>query len=426
MTERPDQPDPNADLPAEPAAVPERPDLTIEDKPLEDPPPAIDPAYDVSQSSPGRGFKRTLWAGVAAVVLIGAGAFLWHRYGDTFDGFATATSAPAAAPTNTEARLNSLEKAEAALERKLLALEARVAELPDKGVDPAALDDIRSEIAALRERQGALEENLAAADGGTDTEPPLDAPAPAPVAPTSPIADAALSARVAALEAKLAQAPAGADPAKLATLEREIAALKAAGAEADSRIAAETDRLRAVGRGVSLVYGIGRLRNDLATEAPYAPALATVRGHFEALGLLREPTIGKALETLAVHADKGLPTTASLAARFAPLARAAVQAAAVPADGSVVDRLLAEAGNLVTVRPVGDVEGDDVAARVARAEERLGRGDLAGALAEVTKLNGPAADVLGAWRADAEARIAAESAVDLLDGEVAARFAEAN
>ncbi len=426
MTERPEQPDPNADLPAEPAAVPERPELTIEDKPLEDPPPVIDPAYDVSQPPPGRGFRRSLWTGVAAVVLVGAGAFLWHRYGDNVTGTDSVPVSSAPAPASFEARLNSIEKAEAALERKLQALEARVAELPDKGIDPAALDDIRSEIAALRERQGALEENLAAADGGTDTEPPPETPAPAPVAPTSPIADAALSARVAALEAKLAQAPTGADPSKLAALEREIAALKAAGAETDSRITAETERLRAVGRGVSLVYGIGRLRNDLATEAPYAPALATVRGHFDALGLLREPTIGKALETLAAHADKGLPTTASLAARFAPLARAAVQAAAVPADGGVVDRLLAEAGNLVTVRPVGDVEGDDVAARVARAEERLGRGDLAGAVAEVAALSGPAVDVLGAWRADAEARLAAEAAVDLLDGEVAARFAEAN
>ena len=88
--------------------------------------------------------------------------------------------------------------------------------------------------------------------------------------------------------------------------------------------------------------------------------------------------------------------------------------------------ILAEAGNLITVRPVGEVEGEDAPARVARAERRLDRGDLAGAVAEVAALQGGAAEVLAPWKAEAEARLAAEAAVDLLDGEVSARFAEAN
>ena len=103
-----------------------------------------------------------------------------------------------------------------------------------------------------------------------------------------------------------------------------------------------------------------------------------------------------------------------------------MQAANIPAEGDVFDRLLAEAGNLVTVRPVGEVTGETAAAVVARAEVRLARNDLAGALAEVAKLQGGAAAALAPWRAEAEARLAAEAAVDLLDGEVSARFAEAN
>jgi hypothetical protein len=440
MTERPDQPgtppeprpDPvDLEVEVDPAAAqagPEGAEPPIVDKPLEDPP-RLDAPYVAPP--PARGFRRSLWLGVGAIVLIGAGAALWHRYGDAVSG---AVTAPIAAPSTTppvaaadDTRLSAVERAVAGLDRKLEALEARVAELPSETAAPVdeALEELRTAIADLRERQGVLEESFAA----VDQPPEAIEPAPAPGGGT--IGEAALSSRVASLEAKLAEltpAPAvpAVDPAEFAALQREIAALKAQGAETAQRVSAETDRLKAVGRGVSLVYAIGRLRGGLAGSGPYLAALDTVRGHFEALDLLREPAIGKALDALSAHAKDGLPTRADLAAGFGPLARAAVQAGNVPADGDLVDRLLAEAGNLVTVRPVGDVQGNDDASRVARAELRLARNDLEGALEEVKALEGGAAAALAPWRTQAEARLAAESAVDLLDGEVSARFAEAN
>jgi len=437
MTERPDQPgtppeprpDPvDLEVEVDPAAAQARPEGSeppIVDKPLEDPP-RLDAPYVAPP--PARGFRRSLWLGVGAIVLIGAGAALWHRYGDAVSGTVTAPiTAPATPPPAMAAaddtRLSAVERAVAGLDRKLEALEARVAELPSEAAAPVdeALEELRTAIADLRERQGVLEESFAAVD-----QPP-EAAEPTPGGGT--IGEAALASRVASLEAKLAElspaAPA-VDPAEFATLQREIAALKAQGAETAQRVSAETDRLKAVGRGVSLVYAIGRLRGGLAGSGPYLAALDTVRGHFEALDLLREPAIGKALDALGAHAKDGLPTRADLAAGFGPLARAAVQASNVPADGDLVDRLLAEAGNLVTVRPVGDVQGNDVAARVGRAELRLARNDLDGALDEVKALEGGAAAALAPWRAQAEARLAAERAVELLDGEVSARFAEAN
>ncbi|MDD3445591.1 MAG: mitofilin family membrane protein, partial [Zavarzinia sp.] len=386
---------------------------------------------------PARGSRRSLWFGIAAIVLVAAGAGIWYRYGDrltaVIDGGQGTVAAPVAGSVAEDSRIAALEAAVAGLDRKIQALDARVAEIgeaPGTGgaVDDGTVAELRDQIDALRERQGALEEALAAAESGTDDAGAEDAAegTPAPAAPSSGglMADAALSARLAAIEARLATP--SSDAAAIAALQQEIAALKAAAASADTRITNETERLRDVGRGVSLVYAIGRLRNLLGTDAPYAAALKTVRGHFDALGLLREPTIGKALDTLEVHAVTGLATRATLATEFVPLARAAVQAANVPADADVVDKLLAEAGNLITIRPVGEVEGDDAAARVARAERRLDRGDLAGAVAEIAPLEGGAATVLADWRARAEARLAAEAAVDLLDGEVSARFAEAH
>lgn len=440
MTERPDQPgqkpDPR-DLDNEIEAATgndtgQPGDAPILDKPLEDPPPRLDSSAYAMPPAP-RGSRRSLWFGVSAIVLIGVGAGVWHFYGDRLTTPAPASTTnvgaatPVATPSALEGRVGALEAAVNSLDRKLQSLEGHVGDLSDASGNDAALAELRDEIAALRERQGALEENMAAAEDGADGgAPPADGEAAAASPPpTSMIAEAALTARMATLEAKLAAAPT-VDPEALATIERDIAALKAASAETDTRIASETERLKAVGRGVSLVYAIGRLRTGVAGEAPYAAPLDAVRGHFDALGLLREPAIGKALDTLSAHAASGLPGRASLAARFGAAARGALQAARIPEDSGVVDRLLAEAGNLVTVRPIGEVEGDTLEARLARAEIRLARGDLGGALGEIAGLQGGAATALAAWKADAEARLTAESAVDLLDGEVSARFAEAN
>ena len=68
-----------------------------------------------------------------------------------------------------------------------------------------------------------------------------------------------------------------------------------------------------------------------------------------------------------------------------------MQRARAPEGDSLIDQAAGNLLRLVTVRPVGaDVEGDDAAARVARAEARLAEGDLAAAVAEVEALEGAA------------------------------------
>ncbi|MFZ2872704.1 hypothetical protein, partial [Zavarzinia sp.] len=328
MTERPDQPgqkpdprDLDSEIEAATGGDANPPgDTPILDKPLEDPPPSLDSSAYAMPPAP-RGSRRSLWFGVSAILLIGAGAGIWHFYGDRIMApLATTTTTitpgtvTAAVPSALEGRVSAVEAAVNSLDRKLLSLEGHVGDLTDSSGADAALAELRDEIAALRERQGALEENLASAEDGTDGGAPSTdgETTTAPPPPSSMIAETALSARMAALEAKLAAAPT-VDTEALATIERDIAALKAATAETDMRIASETERLKAVGRGVSLVYAIGRLRAGVAAEAPYAAPLDAVRGHFDALGLLREPAIGKALDTLAAHAASGLPGRATLA-----------------------------------------------------------------------------------------------------------------
>jgi hypothetical protein len=64
-----------------------------------------------------------------------------------------------------------------------------------------------------------------------------------------------------------------------------------------------------------------------------------------------------------------------------------------------------------TLRPVGpDVEGEGTLARLARAEAKVGEGDLSGSVAELKGLTGLAAESAAEWLVLAEARLAIEQA----------------
>jgi hypothetical protein len=67
--------------------------------------------------------------------------------------------------------------------------------------------------------------------------------------------------------------------------------------------------------------------------------------------------------------------------------------------------------SLVNWRRTDAVDGNTAEAIVARAEQRLAADDLAGAIAELEKLQGPAAAAMQGWLAEARARAAADAAV---------------
>jgi hypothetical protein len=61
-----------------------------------------------------------------------------------------------------------------------------------------------------------------------------------------------------------------------------------------------------------------------------------------------------------------------------------------------------------------DVKGDTAQAILARAEARVQADDLAGAVAELTKLTGAPAKSVASWRRDAESRLLADNAIAAL------------
>jgi hypothetical protein len=98
------------------------------------------------------------------------------------------------------------------------------------------------------------------------------------------------------------------------------------------------------------------------------------------------------LRLLEPFASTGVPTEPALARELSALLPALLKASGVdaPPAGGFLERLQANAGKLVRIRPAGEaagqISGDDSAAVVARIEVKAAQADIAGALAEFNKL----------------------------------------
>jgi hypothetical protein len=212
----------------------------------------------------------------------------------------------------------------------------------------------------------------------------------------------ALAGRIAALEQ---QTKALADlNGRIAGLERETKSL----AEAQAKREAEGAVDRAVRRalaGVALREAVERgdgFAAELAALKPFVPD-------------------AQRLAPLEPFAAAGVPGARSLAnellAIIPTMARTADPGAR---EGGFLDRLQASAERLVRIRPVGEAQGDDAAATLARVEARARQADLAGALAELEKLPEAVRAPAQAWMGKARAQLAAVDASQKLSTEAVA------
>ena len=270
-----------------------------------------------------------------------------------------------------------------------------------------------------------------------------------------PAADGALAIRMQEIEARLDERQAGADPAlvpriqaaeaaaasttermvalaaeleRLATVVGRLEARPAPGlAAAGEAVAALTGEVEALGarlaelsgtaqqtdartaRALALALAAGQLRAAVAANRPFGEELAAVRQIAQ-----HAPELAASLAALEPRAAEGIPDLVELQVRFPAVARAIVQAGRADAGGDWADRLLAQMSSIVSWRRMG-LAGDTVDAVVARAEDRLGRGDVAGAVAQLQALAGPPTEAATEWLAAARARLAAEAAVKQLD-----------
>lgn len=274
-----------------------------------------------------------------------------------------------------------------------------------------------SQAAALEARIGALEQKLAGM-------PDLGAAKEAEAA-TGLLAEKldGLAGRLSDIEKSIGQLhaqPAGGDEetrAKAKQSADEVAALK-------ERIAAleqtkQTVSTEIIERNQALVVAVGQLRDALASSKPFVQELAGV-------SQLGNPGITQITDRIAPFADKGVATTGELRDAFPEVATNVMHASGSERGGDWIDKAIAHASTVVTVRKVGDVAGDTAEAALARAENRLAVDDLDGAVGEMAQLQGPAAEAASGWMDKAKARVAAEKALKDLHLQVIGQIAQSD
>jgi uroporphyrinogen-III synthase len=275
------------------------------------------------------------------------------------------------------------------------------------------LDALGGELSALDDRFGRLEEQAAAPDLSADR---LAALATAQEALEGRIAaQEALEGRIAALEA-----PSSELEALEQRLEQRFEQRLEQRLEQRIGALASQSGLSSASGQVALMLALEQLREALALSGPFADALDLLD---DALG--DDPETTALLAPLRAQAASGVASRAALARDFAEVARAVTVGAAGGEGDGPMSGVLRRFSDLITVRPVGDVPGGDPGAIVARAEHRLAADDLAGAVAELAALDGPAAAAAAGWRARAEARLSVETALSALRARVIARLAQA-
>ncbi len=235
-----------------------------------------------------------------------------------------------------------------------------------------------------------------------------------------------LTARVAALEQRPASDLAPLE-VRVAALEKQVGTAGRLDAQVDAQLGAMSTRIDALaGRDQTAIGDLGRrLDTDevrltalehataqITAAAQQAARLARIQAAEAALAA-GQPLgdLPNAPSAVAHFAAANPPTEASLRLAF-PAAEQAALAASRPDmdDKPFLARMLAHAGDLVTVRQ-GDrvLMGDPAAGVLARAHTALAAGDLAGAVEAVSSLSGPAATAMTGWLGNAKALLAARA-----------------
>ncbi len=283
---------------------------------------------------------------------------------------------------------------------------------------------------------------VAASRTTTPAAPPAAQPIAPSVVPMSPrdtrLDD--LETRLANLTAsieRLQQLPAAnaPDPQKLADLEQQIVALRAALDTATAQRSALQGQLAELqGRMTALSEArLASLREPLVQLIAWSELRERAR---RGEGFAREATMlgtyaeaqGGNLKTafavLQPFAEQPVPAAAALAARFAALAdeqRAAPPAADAAADKAWWQRAFDKLGGLISIRRTGTPDAATVEGRLDLAAAALAQGDLKAAVMELDGL--PLLAPLAGWRDQAQARLKLDAALDAYGAALRGHFA---
>jgi hypothetical protein len=303
------------------------------------------------------------FAGAAVMMLVLFGLWLTGLVPIRYAG----STAMRARVTALEMELHDLQSRPAgALDAKSIeALNARVAKIEETaGKSPASDAKLAERVAAAENAMKSLGLTLAALSHRSDD-----------IAGDATLArDHAQAAEKAVAELRSSVQIATTASADVEALQQRIAALEQSAKTAASDIAKTT----ATDTAARLALSAVALREEAFSGAPLSTALAQAKslGADEAL-----------LAPLAPFAATGVPTQAALAQELRGLLPAMLKlfGAKAPPSG-FLERLEANAGNLVRVRPVDAPAGDDTSAVLARLEIDTAHSDIPAVLADLGKL----------------------------------------
>ncbi len=303
-------------------------------------------------------------------------------------------------------------EAVAAIDRRLSAVEMITQNQPSKN----AVNTLDGEVAQLQKQMGAL------ATRGDMT---------------------VLENKLAALAKRVDALPAGVTQDQLTALSDRVSALESGGTASGSggvgsdAAVALSHRIDAV---QSSLNALGDRLAALESKASAGPSESTVAARAIAVVALRRAVdegapfttdldlasaLGLPADDVAAlkpYADKGVPTKAALASEFPKVGDAIVSTTTkANLNAGWIQRLIAGARSLVTVRPTGPVAGSDPAAVVSRMQAAVEAGDLKKALSERDALPDAGKAASADWAAAAQSRVT----VDGLIAKIAAHVAPA-
>jgi hypothetical protein len=328
---------------------------------------AAEPQRSAQPQRPSRG--SALGAGLAGGVVALAAAGLLQYAGVLGAPNSGGSQAPAISAAAESAIANLRSEIEA-LKTEVPTDTSGVAGQVDGLVQ--ALDQIKAEVASLKQSVASGNEGQ-----GVDLAP--------------------LNAKIAEIDNRIAEIGPGADaatPEEIAAINERIAGVEAlakaatdAGSTTDSRLGALEQSIASLTAKVDAQAGQPKIALAIAASALKS---AIERGsafepEIETFAAIAPDAPG--LAELRTHAQNGVATRAEIIAETDAAAKAMIAAAnPPPGDDGFFERLLSSAESMVTVRPVGDVEGPGVPETVARMEVAIQGGDLAKAISEFDTL----------------------------------------
>jgi hypothetical protein len=283
---------------------------------------------------------------------------------------------------------------------ELTALSQQVTELQTR---IGGLDKLGGDLAAINDRLTQLESAPAPAAPDLSRLDDLDQRLAAIEAMPSDGAasSAAVTAKLAELERRIAEAPQGASPELQQQLDAALARLD----EAEATATARAEEAAAATAAADRTRALDALAAKLSQGEPFAAELQSAN----------DPAL---TEVLSPFAEAGVPTLAELQAAFPDAARAALRTARdTSTETGWGDRFLDFLASQSGARPLTPLEGDTPEAILSRADFALSEGRVADAVAELQPLDPAVKAPLDPWLTEAQAHLAAAAALQAARGE---------